>query len=270
MSNIIALGTGSAFTLKNYQTNFLIQRKGKCLLIDCGGDIRFSLKNLQISVDDIDSVYVSHLHQDHIGGLEYLGFIRYFKKIGMEKNGQTPIPLPKLFCEGNLSRELWSHSLSGGMSCLEGIDANLNTFFDLRPVQKNSYFIWEGIQFNIVQSVHVSSKYSLVDSFGLMFTDDYGVRIFITTDCQFAPETSMKTYYKEANLIIHDCETGYMSGVHSHYNQLITLSDEVKEKIILTHYQDNVLDDFDTWQQRAKTDGFLGFAKIGCIKGNAF
>jgi len=38
---ILALGTGSAFTLNNYQTSFLIDDE---LLFDCGGDIRFALK----------------------------------------------------------------------------------------------------------------------------------------------------------------------------------------------------------------------------------
>ena len=36
-------GTGSAFTMKNYQTNTLIEQNGKYLLIDAGMDIRFSL-----------------------------------------------------------------------------------------------------------------------------------------------------------------------------------------------------------------------------------
>jgi len=39
------LGTGSAGTTMNFQTNALIERNGKSLLIDAGGDIRWSLKN---------------------------------------------------------------------------------------------------------------------------------------------------------------------------------------------------------------------------------
>jgi len=34
------VGTGCSFTMKNYQTNTMIERNGKKMLIDAGGDIR--------------------------------------------------------------------------------------------------------------------------------------------------------------------------------------------------------------------------------------
>ncbi len=99
-----------------------------------------------------------------------------------------------------------------------------------------------------------------------MFTDPkYGKRIFITTDVQFAPETSMMAYYREADLIVHDCETMYKSGVHAHYDSLRTLPPEIKKKMALTHFQDNVLDDFDAWEKKAIDDGFIGFLHPGVI-----
>ena len=110
MSNtqIIALGTGSAFTMKGKQTNLLIKRNDKFLLIDCGQDIRWSLQDFDLTFKDIDAVYVSHAHADHIGGLEYLGFTRYFTKKGMETSGvPNPLPLMTLFCEHGWVRDLW-------------------------------------------------------------------------------------------------------------------------------------------------------------------
>jgi ribonuclease BN (tRNA processing enzyme) len=256
MTTIYALGTGSAFTMKGYQTNFLISRNGKNLLIDCGSDVRFSLAKAAFSYKDIDAVYISHAHADHVGGLEFLGFCTYFTP-GCAK--------PKLFAERQLMKDLWDHTLRGGMEGIEGIDCTLDTFFNICPIAKNNSFGWEGLKFDIVQSVHISARYAIVDSYGLMFTDDNDKRVYITTDVQFAPETSMKAYYKEADLIIHDCETAYKSGVHAHYDSLKTLSPEIKKKILLTHYQDNVVDDFDNWQKKAVEDGFGGFVQPGCF-----
>lgn len=268
-TKIIALGTGSAFTMKNWQTNFIIERNDKRLLVDCGGDIRFSLRDQGLTFKDIDAIWISHSHADHISGLEFIAFTRYFTKKGMEQAGlPNPLQLPTLYCERGMVKTLWDNSLRGGLEGLEGIDARLDTYFDVRPVDRNSFFEWEGLKFDIVQSLHVSAKYSILDSFGLMFTDNNGKRIFIPTDCQFAPETSIKAYYKEANLIIHDCETSqFPSGVHAHYEQLKTLDPSIKSKMALVHFQDNVLDNWDQWQEKAKSDGFIGFLKPGCIYG---
>jgi len=266
MTKIIALGTGAAFSTKNWQTNFIINKNNKNLLVDCGSDIRWSLKDQELSYKDIDAVYVSHLHADHIGGLEYLGFTRYFTKSGMEATGAAnPLPLSKLYCVRELIKGLWENSLRGGMECLEGIECNIDTYFDVVPVERNRSFVWEGLKFDVVQSVHISAKYCVVDSFGLMFTDEDGKRIYLTTDTQFSPEASMKAYYKEADLIVHDCETMYKSGVHAHYDFLKTLPDSIKAKMMLVHFQDNVIEDWDNWNQKAKDDGFIGFVKPGSV-----
>lgn len=75
----------------------------------------------------------------------------------------------------------------------------------------------------------------------------------------------MKAYYNESDVIIHDCETMYKSGVHAHYDNLKTLDEDIKRKMKLVHYQDNVLDEWNMWESKAKSDGFFGFVKPGLI-----
>lgn len=288
---IQALGTGSAFTLKNRQTNLLITHNGRRLLVDCGSDVRLSLDDMNLSCLDIDAVYISHLHADHVGGMEWLGFGAYFDprytrlRTGQPKHltgiegGYKPKVRPQLFCQRNLMIDLWDHSLSGGMRGLEGVDATLETYFEPQPVETNGHFVWEGIRFDIVQAVHVSARYSIMDTFGLMFNcPATGKRLYHTSDVQFCPKTSIEAYYREADWILHDCETLYlpvmdeqdrptgevrafMSGVHSHYDDLLTLPDAIRAKMVLIHYQDNVLRDWDLWERTVAKDGFLGLAK---------
>lgn len=64
------LGTGTINSYNNYHTNALITKDEHNLLLDCGGDIRFSLHEQGYTYKDIESVYISHLHGDHCGGLE--------------------------------------------------------------------------------------------------------------------------------------------------------------------------------------------------------
>ena len=268
---VIAVGTGSAFTMKNWQSNFLIRQNTKCLLIDCGGDIRQALVEIGISINEIDGVYISHAHADHIGGLEWLGFCTLFN---------PTLKKPKIYGEANLLKELWSKSLVGGMEGLEGHKYTevgcdgvlLSTYFEVNPVLTNSYFIWEDIRFDIIQSVHITAKYALCNSFGLMWTDpDTNERVYLTTDCQYSPEASMRAFYQEADHIFQDCETTpFKSGVHANYSDLRTLPPEMKKKMWLYHYQDNVIDEWDTWNEKAIADGFRGFVKTGAVFGRTY
>lgn len=81
-------------------------------------------------------------------------------------------------------------------------------------------------------------------------------KVFITTDCQFCP-AQIHDFYNMADLIFHDCEVGFRSGVHPNYDDLMTLPKETKKKIWLYH-TDGVLPD-------AKKDGFLGFVEKGQV-----
>lgn len=260
---VVFLGTGSAFTTKNYQTNTLIVQNDKGLLIDAGGDIRWSLKEFQKTYLDIDAIYITHLHADHIGGLEYFAFCSYFDP----RMAGRKI---KLFANINLIEELWESSLKGGLKCIQGKTTNLYDFFDVKPLPKNGVFTWEDIRFETVQSVHVMDKYSIVSSFGLMFADpNSNKKIYYTGDTQFNPN-QIVDFYMQADVIIQDCETSpFKSGVHANYEELKTLSPEIKKKMVLFHYNDNIMNELGKvtkdWETKCNDDGFGAFLEKGTI-----
>jgi len=255
--NLEFLGTGAAFSLNNYQSNMVIEEQGKRLLIDAGGDIRFSLKSFGLSYKDINTVYLTHLHNDHIGGMEFLAFSSYFN---------PKCAKLRLYCHKWLVDDLWSFSLKGGLASIQGRILNLHDYFDVHGLDNNEHFTWQAITFEIIQSVHVFNGYWVVPTFGLLITElESGKKVYHTSDTQLNPDY-LDQYYRQADMIIQDCETSpFRTGVHSHYEELITLDPEVKTKMYLWHYQDNVVDDFDAWQDKAHKDGFAGFLKQGEI-----
>lgn len=246
------LGSGSAFYIgehpgENWQSNVLIESpSGRRLLIDCGSDIRFSLMEKGLRATDIDDVFISHLHADHVGGLEWLAFGTKFSPGGRK---------PRIRINRSLVKDLWSHTLQGGLESLEGERASIHSYFDLDPIAPNGSFEWEGVHFLPVQVVHIMNGYRISPSYGLLFTLG-GVRIFFTADTQFAP-AQINRFYREADIILHDCETSpFRSGVHAHYEQLIGLPAEVKKKMWLYHYQPGPRKD-------ACADGFAGWVEKG-------
>jgi ribonuclease BN (tRNA processing enzyme) len=252
MFKIQFIGVGSAFTTREYyQSNALvIAESGRKLLIDCGTHAQFALEELGINNanvgQEIDGVYISHLHADHVGSMEWLALVTYFN---------PTCPRPKLFTVQSLMSDLWNRSLRGGLETLEGKIANLTDYFDCRPVRINSSFIWENIRFTPVQTVHVVSGMMIQHSYGLIINEvGSDKKIFFSTDTQFAPY-QMRKFYDSCDLIFHDCETApFKSGVHAHYEDLKSLPAQVKAKMWLYHYQPSP-------SQDSEKDGFLGFVK---------
>ena len=253
MFKIKFAGCGSAFTTQEYyQSNILIQKGGKNLLIDCGTHAQFSLAealgihNGNIH-EKIEGVYISHAHADHIGGLEWLALCTKF-------NPHCKEPL-HFFCVDQLIEDLWNKSLRGGLETLEGKVANLTDFFCCHSIPENSSFEWRGITFTPMQTIHVMSGMTFQNSYGLILQEKKGPKVFITTDTQYAPK-QLEHFYKEADVVFQDCSTAFPDPVHAYYGDLVTLPEEYKAKMWLYHYQPNP-------KQKPKKDGFHGFVTKG-------
>ncbi|MBS0635129.1 MAG: MBL fold metallo-hydrolase [Verrucomicrobia bacterium] len=240
------IGTGSAFTVGgNYQSNMLFHAEsGKNLLIDCGSDARHALFDLGLNHDSIDAVYISHLHADHIGGLEWLAFTTMFYSKKTKK--------VDLYCHESLLAGLWN-ALSGGLCSLEDTPADLSTYFTVHPLKDDATFIWEAVPFHLIRTIHQVSNKVVMPSYGLELVVD-GIRVLITTDTMVSFPLDV---YEKADIIFQDCETASVkSNVHLHYDELVRLPAEIKKKMCLYHYQPGALPD-------AKKDGFCCFIHKG-------
>ena len=249
---ITFLGTGGAFaSAEQGQSNMLIESdSGKKLLIDCGMTAPYQLEKLGLTANDIDAVYISHLHADHVGGMEWLGYMTYF----------TGDKKPELYCETNLMTQLWETTLQGGMKTIKDNDATLETYFDCYPVkvdgldiESEDCFSWEGCVFDLIPLIHVHNKDNSVISYGLtIYEEATGRATYISTDTTAEESLPYIDSSDAFDVIFHECEIGFVSGVHSPYDVLNTLDPDVKKKMWLYHYS-NECD--------VEADGFNGLVK---------
>jgi ribonuclease BN (tRNA processing enzyme) len=215
MMKIVFLGTGDAFTKLYYQTNLLLLWENTNLLIDFGTTGPLSLYDLGIPLTDIQNVFISHLHADHIGGLEELGLqSRYVfrKKI-------------HLYTAEPLVEELWEHSLRGGMEYTGNGGGNLDYYFHVHPVQDT--FTIGDLSFEIVPTLHVKD----MKSYGLWFD-----RIFYSNDSIYN-EPLVLEMAKRSDLLIHDC-TFKENPVHTYFESLFALPPHIQRRMYLVHYND--------------------------------
>lgn len=285
---ITVIGCGNAFSKHNFNQSFLLQEGGQSLLIDCGYQVPAALIHHGIRLADIDAIYISHAHADHIGGLEEVAFSRYDWK-NRPRHFSEGQYAPRLIANEQLLKDLWDKSLRGGLESMEGFVASMETYFEPAPVAPNTPVSWQGWNMDLIQQVHIMSGSVISNSFGLLISKPGHQTVYLTTDSQYDSPKQIRILYEKADIIVQDCEiTGvdtarrlfvFGSGVHASYAELAgwpsanatQLKPEIKARMWLSHYQDFYLDQLDSfgnhidWDALAREDGFAGFVKVGQV-----
>lgn len=231
---ITVLGCGDAFSRKLGTTSFLVEQGTVKLVIDCGAAVPAQVDAL-VGLENITHYFISHVHGDHVGGLEEVAFRNYFQ------HKRTPC----LLLGSDLIPTLWTDYLVGSLRDLLTPDgqtnmvASLATYFYVSQCGTMKWYeIKEGdLNFVLYQTKHVGvkSNYSILIRNNLTEKQAY-----FTCDCV----VENKHPYRSADLIFQDCSVTpkYPATVHTHVEDLVTLPQEVQEKMILVHYGDSTFE----------------------------
>ena len=256
--SLFFIGTGSAFIKNNFQTNLLVVKGETHLLIDCGTLCPYALENRYATKpSEIRNMILTHPHADHIGGVEEMVLVgKYVTK--------KPIKLiiPKPF-----KKKLWNESLRGGIQFSENGKMKFEDYFseiETERIQKKPFEIYHAVlgdlDIKLFRTRHVTSLGGSLRNSQLSYGVLLDEKILFTGDTQFneAQLRYLLSKYKNIEYIFHDCDvSGYSAGVHASYDQLCSLSPDIRSKMYLCHYNEavNSID--------AIIDGFAGLAKSG-------
>lgn len=78
------IGNGGAFNYKMVNSSFVIENNDEYLLFDCGHSVYGELRRLHEDINEnfditkLNSIFISHLDDDHIGSLKTLIYYQYF------------------------------------------------------------------------------------------------------------------------------------------------------------------------------------------------
>lgn len=255
--SLFFIGTGSAFSKKYFQTNFLIVKGQDHLLVDCGTLCPFVLNTVyNRKISEIQNVFITHAHADHMGGLEEFALL---SKYGVHKK-------PNFIITDKFKKLLWNQSLRGGIQYSDEGKMTFEDYFNqIKPVRirKSPYEMYEAnigsINIKTFRTCHITSVENSLKksqfSQGIIIDD----RILCTGDTQFAPD-QLNWLCANFNIeqIFHDCDFSVnASKVHASYQLLKTLPPEIKKMMYLCHYSKN------SEKYVPEEDGFAGLVKAG-------
>ena len=210
------LGTGNGFVPGLFDSNALLEEGEFRALIDCGTTAWESLENLGIQRDSIHTIFITHIHFDHAGGLESIAL---YSKYVSQKRVKLIVPAP-------IRCSLWENYLSAGLTnpdccCLED-------YFDVvSPKEGESFELCGNVTAEWFSTQHIKGKFSC----GL-FIDG---RIVYTSD-MLKDEQLMQTMVdRGAEIIFHDCQIGQAS-VHCSYHDILTYPQNILNRLCLIHH----------------------------------
>lgn len=217
-----ALGVYGAFT-KYYHNNFVFELGDRRLLIDAGTTLRYSLSASGYKETDITDIIITHLHSDHIGGLEE--FAQRCKWIHNHK--------PTLWVRIELIWGLIS-IIEYGL-CTDGL--NIKDYFNIEVVEQSFEIGNHQIELIPTDDLHAQGMLSM----GLKITSPSGQNIIYTSDIAKHEEASFKSKIDENTAALFHDVSIVKNAVHSHLPDVVDYYKDVIElyRIYGMHYQDD-------------------------------
>lgn len=238
------LGSGDAFSSGGrLHTCMMVESKSKTFLIDCGASALIGMKKYNVNPNEIDFIFISHLHGDHFGGIPF--FI-----IDAQLIQKRTKPLTIAGPPGTKERviEAMEVFFRGSSKVKQKFELTIIEF-DL--TKENTF---GDIVVKAFEVVHPSGSPSLA-----LRIEHEGKTITYTGDTEWT-ETLIPAS-KNADLLIAECYF-FEKNVkfHLNYQTLLKYLPEMSpKKVILTHLGEDMLKRIDEMDEMIAEDGKVIF-----------
>ncbi len=225
---VLVLGTGWAFSDRNYTVGFAVQTGQTWTLLEAPFPIRKVIREacaghqLNLDIKDFAVTIITHLHADHCSGVPVIGLYSKFEAKRKARIAGGP----------EIMERIWPDFMAAGMDAILDNElgrvrlAKFEDYFTgqvLQPGQANSL---ANYQVRILRTQHMVPTYAVkIDFAGRSFA--------YSSDTPFDPQVI--DFVSPANCIFH--EVG--DYPHTALDELMALDPEIRKKMYLVHHPDS-------------------------------
>lgn len=223
---VVALGVGDTFSAEHNTASLLLECDGFRLAVDCPDRYRGVLNGVSrrtgrsLQLEDIDDVFITHVHGDHMNGLEGVAF---YKRFAEHKR-------VRLHATKDVRDVIWDQRLRAPMETLwDGATYHklgFDDYFDFTASPWDEEFEIGPFHLTLRRTKHHVPTAAM-----LVRVDD---RTFgYSSDTAFDP--GLIAFLSRASVIVHETNLG---PAHTAYSDLLALPLEIRRRMRLIHYPD--------------------------------
>lgn len=231
---VLMNGVGNAFSRRHWGTNFIVQSNGYHLGVDCPDSYRRALAENDfagpgdgegaLDVDALDAMFITHLHGDHVNGLEMvLAYRRYV--VGEPLDLYTTPPVAEALWERRLGVSLGRIWNGERHENLEPED-----FYRLHRVPWGESTEIGPFRVTTRETIHHLPASALRISDG---------EVTCGYSCDTAFDESLIEWLADADRIFHETSIG---PGHTPLDELEDLEASIREKMLLVHLPEELAD----------------------------
>lgn len=220
---VLIVGVGDAFTARHFGTSCVVEGPEGHILVDCPDSLRRALAEAtmrsgwRVDLESIRDVVITHLHGDHVNGLEALGFLQWLQR------RTHPAPAPRLHMGPGAAARIWER-LAPAMD--QGGSATLADYFELHVLEPNAPVRIAGLEVETRPTGHP------VPTTALRFANG-SKRFGWSADTPWDP--GLIEWLSECDLFVHETSD---PPAHTPLERLNRLPEQTRRKMRLAHLGD--------------------------------
>jgi len=227
-TKVTILGTSGGIPIEGRaQSGILLESSNTKILFDCGMAVPLRLKEAGVNAEDIDYIFLTHGHLDHIQDLPSLTKASWLR---------TDEAKFTIICPPDM--------IDGLPNVWKSVGEFERTDLDIQPIAPGERGRFGDFEIEAFDTPHIQESQGYkINGGDIIYTGDT------------APNPKLKNILDDTDLLIHELSLPMETSLHTCPDGLIDIISGKKiQRLVLTHFYPQVLDDIENFRLMIEND----------------